>query len=114
MSTKLRIALAAAAIVTVYIFAVLTVGYEPSPLWVVIYFLPTIIALTRWHRDAPAAVMVNVFAGWTIIGWIVALTWACWHKSLKTAIIGPAAAGVSFAALCWTVGFILGGYQWSL
>lgn len=40
------------------------------------YFLPTIIATLRNHRNAGAIVAVNVLLGWTFIGWVVALVWS--------------------------------------
>jgi T4 superinfection immunity protein len=42
----------------------------------VMYFLPSIIALARSKRDILAIFLLNVFLGWSIIGWIVALVWA--------------------------------------
>jgi hypothetical protein len=41
------------------------------------YFLPTIVARMRQHRQTLAIGMLNLFAGWTFIGWVVALVWAC-------------------------------------
>ncbi|HUJ93993.1 MAG TPA: superinfection immunity protein [Terriglobales bacterium] len=41
-----------------------------------LYFLPSIIALARSKRDIAAIVLLNLFLGWTAIGWIVALIWA--------------------------------------
>ena len=43
---------------------------------VVIYFLPTIIAGNRNHNNTPAIVVLNVFLGWTFLGWVIALIWA--------------------------------------
>jgi Superinfection immunity protein len=40
-----------------------------------LYFLPTILA--RHKADAFAIFLVNLFLGWTVIGWLVALVWAC-------------------------------------
>ena len=40
------------------------------------YFLPTIIALLRGHRNALAIFLLNFFLGWTFIGWVVALVWS--------------------------------------
>jgi hypothetical protein len=40
------------------------------------YFLPTIIAFARNKRDTTAILLLNVFLGWTMIGWVVALVWA--------------------------------------
>jgi hypothetical protein len=45
----------------------------------VMYFLPSIIALARSKRDILAIFLLNLFLGWSIIGWIVALVWASKH-----------------------------------
>jgi hypothetical protein len=42
----------------------------------VMYFLPSIIALIRSKRDVTAILLLNLFLGWTMIGWVVALVWA--------------------------------------
>jgi hypothetical protein len=42
----------------------------------VFYFLPAIIAFARHKRDALSIFLLNLFLGWTLIGWIVALVWA--------------------------------------
>lgn len=42
-----------------------------------IYFLPAVIAFRRHHRRLMAISVLNVFAGWTFLGWIAALIWAC-------------------------------------
>jgi len=43
---------------------------------IALYFLPTIIAVLRHHRNALAVFLVNLFFGWTGIGWIIALIWS--------------------------------------
>ena len=43
------------------------------------YFLPSIIALARSKRDLTAIFLLNLFLGWSVIGWIVALVWAAKH-----------------------------------
>jgi Superinfection immunity protein len=40
------------------------------------YFLPSIIALARSKRDIVGILLLNLFLGWTMIGWVVALVWA--------------------------------------
>lgn len=45
-------------------------------LWVLIYFLPTICAWQNRKTNASAIMILNVFAGWTVVGWVVALVWA--------------------------------------
>jgi len=41
------------------------------------YFVPTVVALIRRHHQTGAVVIVNLFLGWTVIGWVVALAMAC-------------------------------------
>jgi len=40
-----------------------------------IYFLPSIVGIGR--KNSGAILILNLFLGWTFIGWVVALTWAC-------------------------------------
>ena len=40
-------------------------------------FLPTLVANSRRHPNTLAIFMVNLFFGWTFIGWVVSLIWAC-------------------------------------
>jgi len=42
-----------------------------------IYFLPGIVALHRKHHNKLAIFILNLFAGWLFIGWLLALIWAC-------------------------------------
>ena len=41
----------------------------------VLYFLPSIIALLRRHQ-VMAIILLNLLLGWTALGWIVALVWS--------------------------------------
>lgn len=41
-----------------------------------IYFLPTIVALVRHKRNTLSIFLLNLFLGWTLAGWIIALVWA--------------------------------------
>lgn len=43
---------------------------------VVLYFLPTILAIHKKNPSALWIFLVNVFFGWSVIGWILALIWA--------------------------------------
>jgi Superinfection immunity protein len=40
-------------------------------------FLPSLIAMRHRHPHLPAIFLVNLFLGWTFIGWAAALIWAC-------------------------------------
>lgn len=41
-----------------------------------IYFLPAIVAHDRKNDNASAILVLNLFLGWTAIGWVMALVWA--------------------------------------
>jgi hypothetical protein len=41
-----------------------------------VYFLPTIIAMARNHKNKLAIFLLNLFAGWTFFGWVAALVWS--------------------------------------
>lgn len=43
----------------------------------IIYFIPAITADARKHNHTMAITMLNLFLGWTFIGWVAALVWAC-------------------------------------
>jgi len=45
-------------------------------LFVIPYFFPSFVAAARGHRNGRAIVLLNLFLGWTVLGWIVALVWA--------------------------------------
>jgi Superinfection immunity protein len=44
---------------------------------VVMYFMPTMIAANRHHHNALAISALNLLLGWTFLGWVIALVWAC-------------------------------------
>ena len=43
---------------------------------VCLYFLPTLIALLRWRSNLLAIFALNLFLGWTLVGWVVSLVWS--------------------------------------
>ena len=43
---------------------------------VLLYFLPTVVALSRGHLSALAIFFLDLFLGWTLIGWIAVFLWA--------------------------------------
>lgn len=44
---------------------------------VIVYFLPTILAANKVHKNMGAIAALNILAGWTFLGWLIALIWAC-------------------------------------
>jgi hypothetical protein len=64
-----------------------------------LYFLPSIIGKDK--RDAMGIFLVNLFLGWTLIGWVVAFLWAC--ASGRPAYLQYAPAGAAhFCSNCGT------------
>ncbi len=49
-----------------------------------LYPLPSVVAAVRKHNEALDIVVTNLWLGWTIIGWFVALVWAC-NLNVETA-----------------------------
>jgi rubrerythrin len=45
------------------------------------YPIPTIIAFVRSHPQRFAILLLNLFAGWTVFGWIATLVWAATDAS---------------------------------
>ena len=55
---------------------------------IAIYFLPSLIALSRKKTNGAAIILLNFFLGWTFIGWIVSLIWACLkHNETHTIVV---------------------------
>jgi len=42
----------------------------------VFYFLPAIIAAVRHTHNTAGILLLNIFLGWTVVGWFVALLMA--------------------------------------
>jgi hypothetical protein len=53
---------------------ILTLGVLLVGLYV---YFPTIVAVFRNHRQLLAIFVLNLFLGWTLVGWVIALVWAC-------------------------------------
>lgn len=44
---------------------------------IIVTFLPWFVAKSRNHRNSLPIFLICLFAGWTLIGWVGALIWAC-------------------------------------
>jgi hypothetical protein len=54
---------------------------QASPGWAAGNFpksavIPAIVASCRHHNATGAIIVLNIFLGWTFIGWVIALVWA--------------------------------------
>src|SRR5713226_3358454 len=73
-------------------FLVLIVGF--------FYFLPAIAALGRKKRNAGAIQALNLFLGWTLVGWVVALVWALTYDEKKTVVVQQSVQPAGAPRLC--------------
>jgi hypothetical protein len=63
-----------------------------------LYFLPAIIG--RDKRDATGIILLNLSLGWTVIGWVIALIWACTAEPYALVHFVPVPAGGRFCCQC--------------
>lgn len=41
-----------------------------------VYFFPLVVAIMRSHHNAASIAVINIFLGWTFLGWVIALAMA--------------------------------------
>ena len=49
-------------------------------IWIIcmlLYFAPTFIGCITGKRNVAAIFVLNLFLGWTFIGWVISLVWSC-------------------------------------
>lgn len=51
-------------------------GFLVIAVVIALYWLPTIVAVLRHHHNIPQVAIVNGLAGWTFVGWVIAITMA--------------------------------------
>ena len=77
-----------------------------------LYFLPAIIGHNK--RDSTGIFILNLVAGWTVIGWLVALLWACASDSRVHTVLVPASvAAARYHAACGTLQPAGAQYCWA-
>jgi len=52
-----------------------------------IYFLPSFVAHRK--QNANAILILNLFLGWTLLGWVAALVWALTSEQKSAATVQP-------------------------
>jgi cytochrome c biogenesis protein CcdA len=65
-----------------------------------VYTLPTIVAFARRHHQRFAILLLNLFIGWTIFGWVAALVWAATAVSSDSKGAWQASGEQRFYAQC--------------
>lgn len=48
---------------------------------VALYFAPSIVAVSRNHHNSLSIFLLNLFLGWTLVGWVAALVWSVSNPS---------------------------------
>jgi hypothetical protein len=78
-----------------------------------LYFLPSIIA-HRKHAFT-GVFLFNLFLGWTVIGWFVALLWACMAEEYPRyfAVAGPASGAARYCSRCGALSHGVGSFCWN-
>ena len=49
--------------------------------FIVVYFIPSFIGSSK--RNAGGIFVLNLLLGWTFLGWVIALVWACCRDEKK-------------------------------
>ena len=57
------------------------------------YFLPTVVAALRKHRQTGAIAALNILLGWTVLGWIGAFVWSLTSSTPQQTVIVQTAPG---------------------
>ena len=52
---------------------------------VVVYFLPSAMAVKRNHESKWAIFILNLLAGWTLLGWVAAFIWSFMSQTAVSA-----------------------------
>ena len=53
------------------------------------YFFPSIIAACRSHHNTLAIFLLNLFLGWSVLGWVGALVWAAMQVQPRVQVLPP-------------------------
>ena len=64
--------------------AIVLIGLVALAALIALYFLPLIVAQARGHRQTTAIFILNLLLGWTLLGWVAALVWACTNPAPVT------------------------------
>ncbi|HTZ99860.1 MAG TPA: superinfection immunity protein [Candidatus Aquilonibacter sp.] len=72
-----------------------------------LYFLPSIIGHDK--RSFTGILLVNILLGWTVVGWLVALIWACTDEPRvpMLAVTGP---GICYCCRCGARNPVIANY----
>ena len=64
----------------------------------IIYFIPTIVAGSRNVQNTGSVFVINLFLGWTLVGWVVALAMAV--RTVEQDRLPPSGSRVAICPRC--------------
>lgn len=51
---------------------------------ILLYFLPSFIGFRRNHPNKVSILILNIFLGWSFLGWVIALIWAFKNETVAS------------------------------
>src|SRR5262245_57764754 len=69
-----------------YLVAAMGIGLLIAVLFVP-YWIPTIVAFVRKHPSKGGVFALNLFFGWTFVGWVVSLVWALSSSQVQQQVV---------------------------
>jgi hypothetical protein len=89
-----------------------TTSMDNMPQWILlgvivlgaafVYFIPTIVAASRSHHNTAAILILNLFLGWSFIGWVIALVWSATAVEPREMTVAYRPKVVASERLKWT------------
>lgn len=84
-----------------------------------VYFIPTIAAIKNNHRNIGGIFVLNLFLGWTLLGWVIALVIAIWKEkqtlfvpadnvALTTTVQNASETGLRASQIWWENDWLMG------
>lgn len=67
--------------------------YILLPFMIITYFIPVMVAGGRKHKALGAIFALNLFLGWSLLGWVAALVWALTNPKPDAPVVVNAAPG---------------------
>jgi hypothetical protein len=77
-------------------------------LFLTVYLVPTMVAVSRRHVNAMSILLTNIYLGFTVIGWIIALIWA-FSNTASMIVGGGQAQAVPAASNKKALKYVLAG-----
>jgi hypothetical protein len=72
-------------------------------IFLLLYFLPAIIG--RDKRDAMGIFLLNLLLGWTVVGWLIALIWACSAEAYPRTHVLSVNTGYKYCSQCGAIAY---------